>query len=160
MINIFQQGGAMDAQQGNQQDAQQQAIQLAAYVLQQMGYKITDQNSFVQAIQDFSKKNNMQPQQALQALVQQGQQMMKQSAALGAKLNYLKQLRGKCPEGQTIEYHKVGGKMCAKCGGAIKREQNGGKQKMSTMDGIKKSMKSKKQKSWADMKAKVKSKNK
>ena len=153
MINQYQQGGTAP-QQGEQQDAQAQAIQLAAQVLQQMGYQITDQNSFVQAIQDFAKKNNMQPQQALQVLVQKGQQMMTQSARLGAKLNYLKQLRGNCPEGQKLEYHKVGGKMCAKCGGSIKRAAKGSKP-VSKMDGIKNSMKKNTQ-PWQQMVAKAK----
>lgn len=34
-------------------------------------------------------------------------------AKLGAKLNYINSLRGKCPEGYTIESYKAGG--CVKC---------------------------------------------
>lgn len=38
-----------------------------------------------------------------------------QSAANGAKLNYIKSLRGECPEGYELGYFKQGGQICAKC---------------------------------------------
>lgn len=37
------------------------------------------------------------------------------SAKLGAKLNYIKRLNNRCPEGYEIKYFKVGGELCAKC---------------------------------------------
>lgn len=36
-------------------------------------------------------------------------------AKLGAKLNYIKKLNNKCPEGFEIEYFKAGGKTCSRC---------------------------------------------
>jgi len=38
-----------------------------------------------------------------------------QSARRGAKLNYLKRLTGKCPEGEQLVYFKAGGRVCSKC---------------------------------------------
>lgn len=37
------------------------------------------------------------------------------SAKLGAKLNYIKRLNNRCPEGYEVKYFKVGGELCAKC---------------------------------------------
>jgi hypothetical protein len=36
-------------------------------------------------------------------------------AKLGAKLNYLRKIKGLCPEGQELVYMKEGGRMCPKC---------------------------------------------
>ncbi len=47
-----------------------------------------------------------------------------QSAKKGAKLNYIKSLRGICPEGYELGYFKEGGQICAKC--VEKREKMGG----------------------------------
>lgn len=33
----------------------------------------------------------------------------------GSKLNYIKHLKGICPEGYEIEYYKNGGNLCTKC---------------------------------------------
>lgn len=33
----------------------------------------------------------------------------------GSKLNYIKQLKGICPEGYEVEYYKNGGDLCTKC---------------------------------------------
>lgn len=43
-----------------------------------------------------------------------------QTAAKGAKLNYIKALRGQCPEGFEMNYFKKGGVICSKC---IKKAQ-------------------------------------
>lgn len=36
-------------------------------------------------------------------------------AKLGTKLNYIKKLNGKCPEGYEVEVFKAGGKTCMRC---------------------------------------------
>lgn len=36
-------------------------------------------------------------------------------AKLGAKLEYINKLNGKCPEGYTLQKFEVGGKICTKC---------------------------------------------
>lgn len=33
----------------------------------------------------------------------------------GSKLNYIKQLKGICPEGYEVEYYKNGGEVCSRC---------------------------------------------
>jgi len=38
-----------------------------------------------------------------------------QVARNGAKLNYIKRLKGECPEGYEMTYFKAGGKVCKKC---------------------------------------------
>lgn len=57
-------------------------------------------------------------------LEQLAQQMMKQSAKQGAKLEYISRLRGKCPEGQELVYFAKGGKICSACMG--KKMEDGG----------------------------------
>ena len=37
------------------------------------------------------------------------------AAAKGAKLNYIKSLRGQCPDGFEMQYFKKGGVMCSQC---------------------------------------------
>lgn len=91
-----------------------------------------DQKKLQQAfIQYLAQKYQLKSQQELQAKAQElGEEGMKkeyaefiqylqqqgvQVARFGAKLNYLRQLRGKCPEGYEVAYYKQGGKTCAVC---------------------------------------------
>lgn len=53
--------------------------------------------------------------QAYQEFMQLMQQQQVQAAKFGAKLNYIKGLRGQCPEGYEIQYYKSGGHLCKKC---------------------------------------------
>lgn len=51
-----------------------------------------------------------------QALTQFLQEMQgTQKARLGAKLNYLRSIKGSCPEGQELVYFREGGIVCKKC---------------------------------------------
>lgn len=51
-----------------------------------------------------------------QALTQFLQEMQgTQKARLGAKLNYLRTIKGSCPEGQELVYFREGGRVCKKC---------------------------------------------
>lgn len=57
------------------------------------------------------------------------QQMMTQKAEKGAKLNYIKELNGICPEGYEMKKYAVGGKVlskCMKCGGKQPMKAGGG----------------------------------
>lgn len=38
-----------------------------------------------------------------------------QTAMNGAKLNYINQLNGKCPQGTHLSYYRIGGTLCKKC---------------------------------------------
>lgn len=53
--------------------------------------------------------------QMIQQIMQQMQQQQVQAAKFGAKLNYIRQLRGQCPQGSQMQYFKIGGRMCKKC---------------------------------------------
>lgn len=61
--------------------------------------------------------------QLLKSIVQQMKGSRK--ARLGAKLDYIKQFIGECPEGQEVVYFKKGGEICKMCAG--KKMQDGGK---------------------------------
>lgn len=62
----------------------------------------------------------------------------KTKAMKGTKLNYIKELKGICPEGYELQYFAAGGQMCsrcakmrekideAKCGKKMKKKQDGG----------------------------------
>ena len=56
-------------------------------------------------------------QQALEQAMGQFLQEMQgaQKARLGAKLNYLRSIKGSCPEGQELIYFREGGRVCKKC---------------------------------------------
>lgn len=145
LVNLkFKQGGQMykyaagaqmvQPQQANSQDPIDQIAQIAAGSLQ------GDENSKQQLIQVLSNKEiapkllqivdagvknqdkrAMIIAQAIKAL----QQGSTRKARLGAKLDYIKQSIGECPEGQEVVYFKKGGEICKVCAG--KKMQDGGK---------------------------------
>ena len=130
MINKFQQGGQMD----QQQQALVQFIQGIAQVAQvdpQQVMQLAQQEPerLETAVQVFQQTQDIQ--QAAQAFFQKEAQ----SAKKGAKLNYLKRLSGKCPEGQQLVYFKSGGQICSKCmakkqqGDIIEEDKCGSKMK-------------------------------
>ena len=78
--------------------------------------------------------------QAIQTLTQGNTR----KARLGAKLNYIRQSIGECPEGEEVIYFKKGGEICKKC--SSKKLQKGGKsdpvkdfKKKKEQDAVKKS---------------------
>lgn len=76
--------------------------------------------------------------EALAALSQMSQ--MTPAAKQGTKLEYIKRLRGECPEGYEARTYKIGGKVCKKCekieaekcGGKAKKHENGGEAELVT----------------------------
>jgi Zn ribbon nucleic-acid-binding protein len=72
----------------------------------------------------------------IQAVAQQMQQQQVQAARFGAKLNYIRNLKGLCPEGQEPKYFKVGGRLCKKC---MKKQkmQGGGEAPTNVVDAFK-----------------------
>lgn len=82
-------------------------------------------------IQFLAQKTGAKNQQELEAVIQQlGEEGLKQAyaefmqtmqqqqvraAKFGAKLNYIKQLRGQCPDGYEVKYFKNGGVTSKKC---------------------------------------------
>lgn len=101
----------------NEQQLQQAFIQFLA---QKTGAKT--QQELEAVIQQLGEQGL---QQAYQEFIQMIQQQQVRAAKFGAKLNYIKGLRGQCPEGYEVSYYKKGGALCKKC---VKKQQmeNGG----------------------------------
>ena len=104
---------------------QQQIVQLVQAAMQ--GDEQATQQ--IQQIMQAAQQGDQQAAQLAQ-MIQQVAQSMTQSAKLGAKLNYLRQLKGQCPEGYEMRYFKAGGAMgskivkeCVKC----QKQEAGGK---------------------------------
>lgn len=90
-----------------------------------------DPQTFMQEFQTYSDQQKQQMLQAFQSdpeaqkYIQAAQQQLSggtQIARLGAKLNYIKQIKGDCPEGEELVYFKKGGRFCKTC----RKKQEGG----------------------------------
>lgn len=93
---------------------------------------ISSQEEFQSAIENMSVEEQ-------QSAIQQFQEFRVQSARWGAKLNYIKSLRGVCPDGYELRYFKKGGKLCKKCVAKAKKQAKVKKQvKGDTVDDFKK----------------------
>ena len=80
----------------------------------------------IQQIMQAAQAGDEQAAQIAQLIQQVAQELQGQqapvSARLGAKLNYIKYLKGKCPEGYEMRMFKKGGAVCKKC---VKKGQEG-----------------------------------
>lgn len=154
LVNLkFKQGGQMykyaagaqmvqPQQASGQQGIEQQAMALVQAAMQ----GDTKANQTIQKIMQAAQQGDQQAAQVaklLQAIVQQMKGSRK--ARLGAKLDYIKQSIGECPEGQEVVYFKKGGEICKMCAG--KKMQDGGKsdpiknfKKKKEQDELKKNM--------------------
>lgn len=134
LVNLkFKKGGQMykyaagaqmvqPQQTSGQQGIEQQAMALVQAAMQ------GDQkaNQTIQKIMQAAQQGDQQAAQVAQLLKNIVQQMKgSRKARLGAKLDYIKQSIGECPEGQEVVYFKKGGEICKVCVG--KKMQNGGK---------------------------------
>ena len=134
LVNLkFKQGGQMykyaagaqmvqPQQASGQQGIEQQAMALVQAAMQ------GDQkaNQTIQKIMQAAQQGDQQAAQVAQLLKNIVQQMKgSRKARLGAKLDYIKQSIGECPEGQEVVYFKKGGEICKMCTG--KKMQDGGK---------------------------------
>lgn len=134
LVNLkFEKGGQMYKYQAGaqmvqpQQTGGQQGIEQQAMALVQAAMQGDQQaNQTIQKIMQAAQQGDQQAAQVaqlLQAIVQQMKGSRK--ARLGAKLDYIKQSIGECPEGQEVVYFKKGGEICKMCAG--KKMQDGGK---------------------------------
>lgn len=132
LVNLkFEKGGQMYkysvGAQMVQQASGQQGIEQQAMTLVQAAMQGDQQaNQTIQKIMQAAQQGDQQAAQVaklLQAIVQQMKGSRK--ARLGAKLDYIKQSIGECPEGQEVVYFKKGGEICKICAG--KKMQDGGK---------------------------------
>ena len=109
LIKLFkpakkQQGGQLNM---NEQELQQAFIQFLA---QKTGAKT--QQELEQVIQQLGEDGLKK---AYAEFIQMMQQQQVQAAKFGAKLNYIRSLRGQCPDGYELQYYKSGGQLCKKC---------------------------------------------
>lgn len=146
--SLFQQGGKLE-------DSQKAFV---AYLIQVSGAQSEQElNDFIQSLGEEGLKQ--QYQQFVQTM-----QNGTQSARNGAKLNYIKSLRGLCPDGYELGYFKEGGQICAKC--VEKREKMGGipfrplqgEKGTKVVQDFKKDLKNKKDKITIDSKKKTEKK--
>ena len=133
-IQFEKNGGIMKKyQQGGQlSNTQQQGLQyLAQMYAQQTGKDPQqDQEGFMQFVQQLAQQAGVQDIGQLLDMIYQQAAGQAQAAKRGAKLNYLKTLSNKCPEGQELVYLRIGGKVCSKCmAKKVKTEKCGSKMK-------------------------------
>lgn len=108
----------------DEQQIQQQIIQLVQAAMS------GDQQAtqYIQQVMQAAQQGDQQAAQLaqmIQAVAQQLQGQQVQAAKFGAKLNYIRQLRGTCPEGYEMQYFKNGGKPCKRCVAKQKMEEGG-----------------------------------
>lgn len=113
-------GGIMQKIAQLPQDQQQQIMQAFASWAEQKGLDINQIQNNPDAME-----------QAMTQFLQEMQQSQAQAARHGAKLQYIKDLKGTCPDGTHLEYYKAGGRLCKKCmknqeGGEMEQEKKGG----------------------------------
>lgn len=111
----------------DEQQLQQQIVQLVQAAMQGDQQATQQIQQIMQAAQQ-GDQQAVQITQMIQQVAQQMQQQQVQAARFGAKLNYIKQLKGQCPEGYKMEYYKQGGPLCKRC---MKVHQDGGEVKQT-----------------------------
>lgn len=124
MTQKYQQGGA--APQGDPQEQIIQLVQAAMGGDQQASAQI-------QQIMQAAQQGDQQAAQLAEMIMQIANQMQggapeqseAQIARNGAKLNYIKRLKGECPEGYEMAYFKAGGKVCKKCQKKVEKACSG-----------------------------------
>lgn len=106
----------------DEQKLQEQIVQLVQAAMQGNEQANQQIEKIMQAAQQGDQQAT-QIAQLIQQVVQSMQQQQTRMAKFGAKLNYIRQLQGKCPVGYQTEYYKAGGRICKRC---AKKNQVGG----------------------------------
>lgn len=119
----------------NEQDLQQQVVQLVQAAMSGDQEASQQIEQIMQAAQQGDQQAT-QIAQMIQAVAQQIQGQQAKVAKKGAKLAYIKRLRGECPEGSEMQYYKVGGTICKKCV-AKQVMQNGGEMPKDPIEAFK-----------------------
>ena len=101
LIKKHQQGGNMDIQ-----SQVKQLVQAVAAGDQQAAEQVKQ----IMAAAEQGDQQALQIAQMIQAEIE-----AIKSAKRGAKLNYIKSLRGDCPDGEEVVYFKKGGMLCKEC---------------------------------------------
>lgn len=97
----------------NEKEIQQAFIQFLA-----QKYQLKSQQELEAKIQELGEKGLKAEYAEFQKVIEQQQS---RKMMFGAKLNYIKGLKGQCPQGYEMKYYKDGGRVCAKCE-AIKQQ--------------------------------------
>ena len=115
------QQGPAKKQQGGQLNMNEQELQQAflQFLAQKTGAKTREELAAV-----IKQLGNEGIKQAYAEFMQLMQQQQVQAAKFGAKLNYIRSLRGQCPEGYEVAYYQKGGHMCKVCQKAKQEEVN------------------------------------
>ena len=137
-VETKQQGGTMNAEQQELQQELQYA--LVGYVVKNK-VQPKDENEIKQLARQLIQLKQQDPKE-FALLVQLGQKAQAQKVERGAKLNYIKSLKGHCPDGEELVYFKKGGMI--ECG--CKKKEKGGeveqpKKKLNAVDEFKKARK-------------------
>lgn len=129
-MKYFQAGGALNARQVATEQAQAQQAQLTEIfmaiaknpkeTLQALAQQGVQPKQIVEIAQKMAESNPA-AREALTAM-----QQMSQMARRGTKLQYIKRLRGECPEGYEMKVFKAGGVICEKCMKKAVTKQEGG----------------------------------
>lgn len=139
-ITNNKQGGTLikkHQQGGNMEDIQTQVKQLVQAVAAGDQQAAEQVKQIMQAAEQGDQKA-LQIAQMIQAEIES----MKTSAKLGAKLNYIKQLKGDCLEGEELVYFKKGGMICSKCEKKHEQVVAAKGKKLNAVDEFKKARKS------------------
>ena len=123
IMNKYQEGGDMAPQQD---DMQSQIIQLVQAAMQGDEQAAQQIEQIMQAAQQ-GDQQAAQIAQMIQEVIQQMQGQSAQAAKQGAKLNYIKRLRGECKPDEELVYFKSGGQVCKKCQKKAIKKACGGK---------------------------------
>lgn len=137
--SFYQQGGTMQQQQSSQEQELQKAF--LAYLIQDAA----QQGIQLQSEQDLQAYAQQLGEEGIKAKYQEFMQKMQGGtmAKLGAKLEYIKKLKGVCPEGYEMSYYKVGGRICKTCQKMHKMEAAQKGKKLNAVQQFKKDMKTK-----------------
>lgn len=130
----------------DEQQLQQQIAQLVQAAMQGDEQATQQIQQIMQAAQQGDQQAT-QLAQMIQDVAQQMQQQQVQAAKFGAKLNYIKQLKGVCPDGYEMQYFKQGGPMgtrlCKQCVAKQKKMEQGGIAPSDSVDAFKRERKKK-----------------
>lgn len=134
----YQQGGAMQQQSSQEQELQKAFLEYLIQDAAQQGIQLKSE-------QDLQAYAQQLGEEGIKAKYQEFIQKMQGGtmAKLGAKLEYIKKLKGVCPEGYEMSYYKVGGRICKTCQKMHKMEAAQKGKKLNAVQQFKKDMKTK-----------------
>lgn len=93
----------------------------------------------LQSEQDLQAYAQQLGEEGLKAKYQEFMQKMQGGvkAKLGAKLDYIRKIKGLCPEGEELVYMKQGGRVCPVCQKKAEKAQDGKKLKKNAVENFK-----------------------